>query len=90
MLLESACFDPASVRRTARRLDLRSEASYRFERGVDIEGVLPAADRAAALLAQLAGGEVAPGVVEAYPSPPEAARDPRAAEARRGDPRRRR
>jgi phenylalanyl-tRNA synthetase beta chain len=73
VLLESASFDPASVRRTARRLDLRSEASYRFERGVDIEGVLPAADRAAALLAQLAGGEVATGVVEAYPSPPEPA-----------------
>ena len=71
VLLESASFDPASVRRTARRLDLRSEASYRFERGVDIEGVLAAADRAAALLAQLAGGDVAPGVVETYPRPPE-------------------
>jgi phenylalanyl-tRNA synthetase beta chain len=44
VLLESAYFDPASVRRTARRLDLRSEASYRFERGVDIEGVPSAAD----------------------------------------------
>jgi phenylalanyl-tRNA synthetase beta chain len=70
VLLESAYFDPASVRRTARRLDLRSEASYRFERGVDIEGVPSAAERAAALLAQLAGAEVAAGVVEAYPSPP--------------------
>ena len=69
VLLESAQFDPTSVRRTARRLELRSEASYRFERGVDIEGVPPAADRAAMLLAQLAGGEVAPGLVEAYPAP---------------------
>ena len=69
VLLESACFDPTSVRRTARRLELRSEASFRFERGVDIEGVPAAIDRAAALLAQLAGGEVAPGIVEAYPSP---------------------
>jgi phenylalanyl-tRNA synthetase beta chain len=69
VLLESAYFDPASVRRTSRRLELRSEASYRFERGVDIEGVGPAAERAAALLAELAGGEVAPGLVEAYPSP---------------------
>jgi phenylalanyl-tRNA synthetase beta chain len=69
VLLESACFDPASIRRTARRTELRSEASFRFERGVDIEGVVPALDRAAALLKQLAGGEVAPGVVESYPAP---------------------
>jgi phenylalanyl-tRNA synthetase beta chain len=71
VLLESACFEPASIRRTARRLDLRSEASYRFERGVDIEGVPTAAERAAALLAELAGGSVAPGIVEAYPNPPQ-------------------
>ena len=69
VLLEAAYFDPASVRRTARRLEVRSEASYRFERGVDIEGVPAAIDRAAALLAQLAGGDVAPGIVEAYPNP---------------------
>lgn len=69
VLLESACFDPASIRRTARRTELRSEASFRFERGVDIEGVIPALDRAAALLKQLAGGEVAPGVVESHPAP---------------------
>jgi phenylalanyl-tRNA synthetase beta chain len=69
VLLESACFDPASIRRTARRTELRSEASFRFERGVDIEGVPSAADRAAALLKQLAGGEIAPGIVEAYPTP---------------------
>ena len=70
VLLEAAAFDPASVRRTARRLDLRSESSFRFERGVDIDGVPAAIDRAAALLKQLAGGEAAPGIVEAYPSPP--------------------
>lgn len=69
VLLESASFDPASIRRTARRTELRSEASFRFERGVDVDGVIPAIDRAAALLKQLAGGEVAPGVVEAYPNP---------------------
>jgi phenylalanyl-tRNA synthetase beta chain len=72
VLLEAACFDPASVRRTARRLELRSEASYRFERGVDINGVAPAIDRAAVLLKQLAGGEVAPGIVEVDHSPPPA------------------
>jgi phenylalanyl-tRNA synthetase beta chain len=69
ILLESARFDPASVRRTAKRLGLRSEASYRFERGVDVEGVVSAIDRAAALIAELAHGQIAPGVVEAYPAP---------------------
>lgn len=70
VLLESAWFDPRSVRRTSRRLDLRSEAAYRFERGVDIGGVPAALDRAAAMLKQLAGGDVAPGIVEAYPGLP--------------------
>ena len=69
VLLESASFDPASIRRTARRTELRSEASFRFERGVDVEGVVAALDRAAALLKQLAGGEIAPGIVESYPHP---------------------
>jgi len=72
VLLESAAFDPTSIRRTARRLELRSEASYRFERGVDIEGVGSALDRAAALLAQLAGGTIASGAVEARSSAPTA------------------
>jgi len=67
LLLESAWFEPASVRRTARRLDLNSEASYRFERSVDIEGVVTALDRAARLIAELAGGAVAPGVIDIYP-----------------------
>ena len=67
VLLEAAWFDPGTVRRTARRLDLRSEAAFRFERGVDVDGVPIALHRAAALLRQVAGGEVAPGVVEAYP-----------------------
>ncbi len=70
VLLESACFDPSSIRRTARRTELRSEASYRFERGVDIDGVPTALDRAAALLEQVADGVVAPGIVEAYPAAP--------------------
>ncbi|MBI4517979.1 MAG: phenylalanine--tRNA ligase subunit beta [Deltaproteobacteria bacterium] len=70
VLLESARFDPASIRRTARRLGLRSESSYRFERGVDIEGVIPALERAAALVAELGGGGTAAGVAEDYPAPP--------------------
>jgi phenylalanyl-tRNA synthetase beta chain len=69
VLLESAHFDPKRVRKTARRLGLHSEASYRFERGVDPDGQARAADRAALLLAELAGGAVAPGVVEALGDP---------------------
>jgi len=72
VFLESAQFDPVRVRRTARRLGLSSEASYRFEREVDRAGVRRAADRAARLLAELAGGSVAPGVVEALGSAPRA------------------
>ncbi len=55
-LLESALFDPISVRRTARALGVTSESSYRFERGVDPAGVEAASGRAAALLCELAGG----------------------------------
>lgn len=67
VLLESAWFDPSRVRRTARRLDLRSESSARFERGVDIEGVPVALGRAATLLEELAGGEVRRGEIDEYP-----------------------
>ncbi|HEU4427257.1 MAG TPA: phenylalanine--tRNA ligase subunit beta, partial [Myxococcota bacterium] len=69
VLLESAHFEPSRVRRTARRLGLHSEASYRFERSVDPDGQARAADRAALLLAELAGGAVAPGVIEARGEP---------------------
>jgi len=80
VLLESAQFHPSRVRKTARRLGLHTDASYRFERGVDPEGLVRAADRAARLMAELAGGEIAPGVVEgrgeALPDPPRIALDP--------------
>ena len=56
ILLEAAYFLPASVRRTARNLNLPSDASYRFERGVDPEMVLRASDRAAELIQEIAGG----------------------------------
>jgi len=72
VLIESAHFEPTSVRLTARRHGLRTEASWRFERGVDREGARRAADRAAHLLAELAGGEPAPGALEALGSPPAA------------------
>ncbi len=67
ILLESACFDPVSIRRTARNLNLPSEASYRFERGVDPNGVARAMERAVQLMCELAEASVAPGGVDAYP-----------------------
>lgn len=70
ILLESACFDTSTTSRTSRRLGLISEASLRFERGVDPELAARASDRAAHLLAEVSGGTVAPGIVDVYPSPP--------------------
>ena len=71
VLLESAYFKPSSVRRTARQLGLSTEASYRFERGADPDIQLIAADRAAALMAQLAGGTIASGAIDANKGPVE-------------------
>ncbi|MBI2553357.1 MAG: hypothetical protein HYV92_02815, partial [Candidatus Rokubacteria bacterium] len=62
-------FAPASIRRTSRSLGLATEASYRFERGADIEGLREALDRAAQLMADLGGGTVAKGVLDAYAAP---------------------
>ncbi|MBI5969859.1 MAG: phenylalanine--tRNA ligase subunit beta [Deltaproteobacteria bacterium] len=67
IIIESAWFEPASVRRTSKRLGLTSESSYRFERGVDVEGVVKAIDRVAAMIAETCGGQVAKGVVDVYP-----------------------
>ncbi|HEX9051506.1 MAG TPA: phenylalanine--tRNA ligase subunit beta [Anaeromyxobacter sp.] len=67
VLLESAWFQPGGIRRTSRRHGLKTEASYRFERGADPGMVIPAADRCAALIAELAGGTVLRGVVDAHP-----------------------
>jgi phenylalanyl-tRNA synthetase beta chain len=69
VLLEAAHFLPAAVRRASRRLGLRSEAAYRFERSVDVEGIPYAADRAAELFVRLARGRVLAGRVDAYPDP---------------------
>ncbi len=69
VLLESAWFDPVTVRFTAKRHALRTEASYRFERGADIEMASQAIDRAAGLIRELAGGEVLQGILDAYPAP---------------------
>ena len=67
VLLESACFNPVSIRRTARRLNLASEASYRFERGVDPNGVDLALERAVRLMVELAGARLSEGGVDLYP-----------------------
>jgi phenylalanyl-tRNA synthetase beta chain len=71
VLIESAHFHPAAIRHTGRRLGLFTDASMRFERGVDAAGIARAADRAARLLAELAGGEVSRDVVEARGHPAE-------------------
>ena len=65
IVLESAKFDGGTVRKTSRSLGLRSEASQRFEKEVDPQAVIPALNRAAALMAKHAGGSVSRGIVEA-------------------------
>ncbi len=69
VLIESAYFDPITIRRTAKRLGLNTESSFRFERGVDPEGIRTALDRAAQLMLQTAGGKLAAGVIDNYPRP---------------------
>ncbi len=66
VLLESAHFNPASVRRTAKRIPLATASSYRFERSVDPDGVAQAADRAAQLITELAGGQVSETLIDNY------------------------
>ncbi len=69
VLLESANFAPLSIRKTSRELGLATEASYRFERGADIEMARFACDRAAALIQKLAGGAILRDVIDVYPRP---------------------
>ncbi len=69
IFLESAYFNPISVRRTSRKLGLITEASQHFQRGADPEMAVYAINRAAALMHELAGGEVATGLLDEYPAP---------------------
>ncbi len=69
VLLESAYFDPTGNRRTSKKLGLETEAAYRFGRGIDYGGCLSAADRAAQLIQEWAGGRVVEGAVDVYPAP---------------------
>jgi phenylalanyl-tRNA synthetase beta chain len=71
ILLEAAEFDPLSTRNTARRFGLHSPSSYRFERGVDPEGVDWASRRACELILETAGGELAEGVIDVGRRTPE-------------------
>ncbi|HEY8460423.1 MAG TPA: phenylalanine--tRNA ligase subunit beta, partial [Blastocatellia bacterium] len=69
VLLEAAHFSPAQTRATSKALGLSTEASYRFERGTDPEIIPAASNRAAALIAEIAGGQVLSGLLDAYPAP---------------------
>ena len=69
VLIESAYFNPATIRRTSKRLGLSSEASYRFERGVDPDGVIHALERAAQLMCEVGGGRVVGPRLDEYPAP---------------------
>ncbi len=72
ILIESAYFDPATIRQSAKALGLQTDSSYRFERGVDRDGQVWAAARAAALIAEIGDGTIVPGMVDAHPDPPSA------------------
>ncbi len=67
VLLESAYFNPLSIRRTAKRLGLNTEASHRFERGIDPDGTVGAANRATKLMAEISGGRIIGGLIDEYP-----------------------
>jgi phenylalanyl-tRNA synthetase beta chain len=74
VLIESAYFSPVNIRRTSKALGLRSESSYRFERGADVGICDWASQRAAQLILETAGGQLADGVVDAYAKPVESKR----------------
>ncbi|HQL90979.1 MAG TPA: phenylalanine--tRNA ligase subunit beta [Syntrophales bacterium] len=67
VLLESAYFNPSAIRRGARFLGMGTDAAFRFERGIDPEGVVRALDRAAQLIADLSGGRICKGHIDTYP-----------------------
>ena len=68
ILIEVAHFNPLNIRKTSKRLTLSSDASYRFERGVDLEDAVKVIDRVASLVQEIAGGEISHGIVDTYPS----------------------
>ncbi len=69
ILIESAYFNPTSIRRTSKKLQLSTDSSYRFERGTDYSNILFAAERAAQLIVEVAGGIICKGSIDVYPNP---------------------
>lgn len=69
VFIESACFNPTTIRRTARRHGLNTDASFRYERGVDPNGCLYALKLAALLIKEVAGGKIAGNIEDIYPVP---------------------
>ncbi|KFN38298.1 hypothetical protein KN63_04655, partial [Smithella sp. F21] len=67
IFLESAYFNPSSIRRSSRRLAMPTDAAFRFERGIDPEGVIRALNRAAQLMAELSGGSICKNYLDEYP-----------------------
>src|ERR1035437_6636089 len=68
ILIESAYFNPSSIRKTSKYLGLGTDASYRFERGTAPQGTMLAANRAAQLIVELGEGKIAAGVIDVYPA----------------------
>ena len=69
VLIESAYFNPISIRKTAKTLGLATDASYRFERGVDPNGTINALNRSAQLMVEFAGGSLVSGLIDEHPLP---------------------
>ncbi|OAG28149.1 phenylalanine--tRNA ligase subunit beta [Thermodesulfatator autotrophicus] len=69
VFLEAAWFNPSSIRLTSQRLRLSSDSSYRFERGIDPEGVIPGLEQAAQMIKEFTGGEIISGRIDEYPKP---------------------
>jgi len=68
VLIEGAYFNPVSIRRTSKKLGLNTDASHRFERGVDPEGTIRAVNRSAKLMAEVGGGTLIEGIIDEYPN----------------------
>ena len=76
LLFEAACFDGTNIRLSSKRIGLRTDASGKFEKGLDPENAMAAMDRACQLIEELGAGEVVGGAVDVYPNPEEPVRVP--------------
>jgi len=71
IFLESACFDPVTIRKTSFRHNLRTDAATRFEKGTDISNTVTVLKRAASMIKEICGGEIASEIIDVYPQPKE-------------------